>query len=168
MKSREIEQETRISVIQRCKELNWWINRWNSQTKQQRYSFHHFHLSDKSKKKTKVIQKMIGDLNERMETKSDIQTYCLELKKKQKEMNDEWLKEEDYWFHEVLLNQQKSFKWRIDNFDDCKNCLNDNQKNLNDLIHDNQISIDSIFIYLFVFFLIFYDWFQSKIKSIET
>ena len=31
----------------------------------------------------------------------------------------------------------KSFKWRIDNFDDCKNCLNDNQKNLKDLIHNN-------------------------------
>ena len=41
----------------------------------------------------KVNQKLIGDLNERMETKSDIQTCCLEQKKKQKEMNDEWLKE---------------------------------------------------------------------------
>ena len=60
----------------------------------------------------------------------------------------------------------KSFKWRIDNFDDCKNCLNDNQKNLKDLIHDNQISIDSIFIHLF-FYLIFWwliSWKRNEIK----
>ena len=42
----------------------------------------------------KVNQKLIGDLNERMETKPDIQMCLLEQKKKQKEMNDEWLKEE--------------------------------------------------------------------------
>ena len=40
----------------------------------------------------KVNQKLIGDLNERMETKSDIQTCCLKQKMKQKEMIDEQLK----------------------------------------------------------------------------
>ena len=54
----------------------------------------------------------------------------------------------------------KSFKWRIDNFDDCKNCFTVNQKNLKDLIHDNQISIDSIFIHLFFLFDFFDDWFE--------
>ena len=46
------------------------------------------------KMKTKMNQKIIEQLNEKMETKSNIQTCCLEQKKKQKEMNDEWLKEE--------------------------------------------------------------------------
>ena len=55
--------------------------------------------------KTKMNQKIIEQLNERMETKSNIQTCCLEKKMKQKEMNDEWLKEK-HWFNEVHLNQQ--------------------------------------------------------------
>ena len=61
----------------------------------------------------------------------------------------------------------KSFKWRIDNFDDCKNCLNDNQKDLKDLIHNNYISIDSIFIHLFFLFDFLMIDFMKK-KWIET
>ena len=66
-------------------------------------------------------------------------------------------KRNEWWMIErKTLNQlsssesTKSFKWRIDNFDDCKNCLNDNQKDLKDLTHKNYISIDLIFIHLFI------------------
>ena len=82
--------------------------------------------------------------------------------------NEWWMIERRTLIQWNSSESTKSFKWRIDNFDDCKNCLNDNQKDLKDLIHNNYISIDSVFIHLFVYYLIFCDWFESKIKSIET
>ena len=108
MKRREIEQKATINVIQRCNDLNWCIDRWNSQTKQQRRSFHQFHLSDKSKMKTKMNQKMIEQLNERMETKSNIQTCCLE--KKMKQRNEWWMVERKTLIQWSSSESTKSFK----------------------------------------------------------
>ena len=86
-------------------------------------------------------------------------------------------KRNEWWMIErKTLNQwsssesTKSFKWRIDNFDDCKNCYNDNKKNLKDLIHNNYISIDSIFIHLFVFLfdlLWLISWKRNEMKQNE-
>ena len=84
---------------------------------------------------------------------------------KQKEMNDEWLKEK-HWINEVLQNQQNLSNEELTILMIVKNCYNDNKKNLKDLIHNNYISIDSIFIHLFfyLFFLFVFSiyWFQSK------
>ena len=68
--------------------------------------------------------------------------------------NEWWVIERRTLIQWSSSESTKSFKWRIDNFDDCKSCYNDNQKNLKDLIHNNYISIDSVFIYLFICFFI--------------